>query len=97
MNRHHDGGLIGRGRLWVLPAVIGTINGGDGTFTLYRGVAHLKLCRSLCNGTGGKDLRIGKLRVEAHGAAMDNGRRGGKTIDIKGPKPLGAHAYRRHM
>eukprot|EP00962_Isochrysis_galbana_P035851 scaffold12304_cov121-Isochrysis_galbana.AAC.5 len=92
VNRHHNG-LIWRGRLWVLPAVIRTIYGGDWTFTLYRGVAHLELCRSLCsNGTCGKDLRIRKPRVEAHWAAMDNSRGGGKAIDIKGPKPLGAHA-----
>eukprot|EP00962_Isochrysis_galbana_P020905 scaffold6137_cov147-Isochrysis_galbana.AAC.6 len=66
MDRHHNG-LVERGRLWILPAVIGTIQRGDGTFTLYRGVAHLELRRRHCNGTGGEDLRIGELRVEAHG------------------------------
>eukprot|EP00962_Isochrysis_galbana_P050610 scaffold21984_cov151-Isochrysis_galbana.AAC.3 len=71
VDRHHYG-LVRRGRLW-LPAVIGTIQRGDWTFTLHRGVTHLKLRRRRCNGTGREDLRIGKLRIEAYGAAMDDG------------------------
>eukprot|EP00962_Isochrysis_galbana_P017518 scaffold5037_cov114-Isochrysis_galbana.AAC.12 len=75
-------------------AVKGTIKRSDRTFTLYDGVAVLKLCRcrGLCNGTGGVDIRIEEPGVEAHGATMDNGRGGGKAIDVKGQKPLGAHA-----
>eukprot|EP00962_Isochrysis_galbana_P038555 scaffold13700_cov136-Isochrysis_galbana.AAC.6 len=66
---------------------------GPSTLTLHRGVAHLELCGSLCsNGTGGEDLRIREPRVETHGAAMDNGGGSGKAIDVKGPKPIGAHA-----
>eukprot|EP00962_Isochrysis_galbana_P048855 scaffold20493_cov125-Isochrysis_galbana.AAC.3 len=92
MDRHHYG-LIRRGRLWVLPAVIGTIERGDGALTLHRGVAHLELRRGHCDGTGGEDLRIGEcLRVEAHGATMDDSRGSGKAIDVKGPKPLGTYA-----
>eukprot|EP00962_Isochrysis_galbana_P018884 scaffold5477_cov124-Isochrysis_galbana.AAC.4 len=66
--KSNSGGYIGAngmGRLWVLPAVIGTIKRGDRTLTLYRGVAHLELCRGFCDGTGGEDLRIGKPWVEA--------------------------------
>eukprot|EP00962_Isochrysis_galbana_P031729 scaffold10356_cov118-Isochrysis_galbana.AAC.1 len=59
--------LIRRGRLWVLPAVEGTIKGDDRTLTLHRGVTHLELRGRLRDGAGGIDLRIGKLRVEAHG------------------------------
>eukprot|EP00962_Isochrysis_galbana_P051488 scaffold22893_cov144-Isochrysis_galbana.AAC.2 len=70
-----------RGRLW-LPAVKGTIERSDRTLTLHRGVSHLELRRRLRDGTGGKDLRIGKLRVETHGAAMDYSRGSGKAIDI---------------
>eukprot|EP00962_Isochrysis_galbana_P061455 scaffold37592_cov275-Isochrysis_galbana.AAC.1 len=71
MDWHHYG-LIRRGRLWVLPAVIvGTIKRNDRTLTLHRGVAHLELRRRHCNRTGRIDLGIGKLRVEANGAAMD--------------------------
>eukprot|EP00962_Isochrysis_galbana_P026602 scaffold8263_cov104-Isochrysis_galbana.AAC.11 len=66
VDRHHYG-LVRRGRLWVLPAVEGTIKRGDRTLTLHRRVAHLKLRRGHCNGTGGKDIRIGKLRIETHG------------------------------
>eukprot|EP00962_Isochrysis_galbana_P021004 scaffold6174_cov125-Isochrysis_galbana.AAC.28 len=75
---------MGRGRLWVMPAVIGTIQRGDGALTLHRGVAHLELRRRhYCNGTGGEDLWIGELRVEALWAAMDDGRGGGgKAIHI---------------
>eukprot|EP00962_Isochrysis_galbana_P005696 scaffold1533_cov111-Isochrysis_galbana.AAC.1 len=54
MDRHLNG-LIWRGRLWVRPAVKGTVKGSDRTLTLYGGVAILKLCRGLCNGTGGVD------------------------------------------
>jgi len=86
-----------RGRLWVLPAVIGTIKRSDRTLTLHRRVAHLELRRGRCNGTGGEDMRIGKLWVEAHGAAMDDSRGSGKAEDIKGPKPLGAHAKAAHV
>eukprot|EP00962_Isochrysis_galbana_P034605 scaffold11734_cov115-Isochrysis_galbana.AAC.2 len=71
-----------RGRLWVLPAVKGTIEGNDRTLTLHRRVSHLELRRRLRDGTGGEDLRIGELRVEAHGAAMDNSRGSGKAVDI---------------
>eukprot|EP00962_Isochrysis_galbana_P061530 scaffold39292_cov309-Isochrysis_galbana.AAC.1 len=61
---------------------------GDGrgahhrTLTLHRRVAHLKLRGSLRDGAGGKDLWIGKLRVEAHRAAMDNSCGSGKAIHI---------------
>jgi len=87
-----------RGRLW-LPAVEGTIERGDRdrTLTLHRGVAHLELRGRLCNGTGGKDLRIRKLRVETDWAAMDDSRGSGKAIDIMGPKPIGAHAKAAHV
>jgi len=82
-----------RGRLWVLPAIEGTMNGsGDRTLTLYGGVTVLKLCRSLCNGTGGEDIRIEEPRVEADRAAMNDGRGGGKAIHVEGQNPLGAHA-----
>eukprot|EP00962_Isochrysis_galbana_P031028 scaffold10089_cov110-Isochrysis_galbana.AAC.8 len=83
MDRHYYG-LIGRGRLWVLPAVIGAIQRGDRTLTLHPpwGLALLELRRRLRDGTGGKDLRIGKLRVEAHGAAMDNSCGSGKAVNI---------------
>eukprot|EP00962_Isochrysis_galbana_P003465 scaffold976_cov122-Isochrysis_galbana.AAC.6 len=57
-----------RGRLWVLPAVEGTIKVNDRTFTLHRRVTHLKLRRRLGDRTGGKDLGIGKLRVETNRA-----------------------------
>eukprot|EP00962_Isochrysis_galbana_P024247 scaffold7419_cov137-Isochrysis_galbana.AAC.5 len=67
-----------RGRLWVLPAVKRTIEGDHRTLTLHRRVTHLKLRRRLGDGAGGKDLRIGKLRVEAHRAAMDNSCGSGK-------------------
>eukprot|EP00962_Isochrysis_galbana_P031943 scaffold10459_cov132-Isochrysis_galbana.AAC.1 len=50
----------------------GTIKGSDRTFTLYGGVAVLKLCRGLCNGTGGVYIRIEEPGVEAHGATMYN-------------------------
>eukprot|EP00962_Isochrysis_galbana_P015523 scaffold4455_cov132-Isochrysis_galbana.AAC.1 len=62
-----------------------------------RKVTHLKLRRRLGDGAGGIDLRIGKLRVEAHWAAMDNSCGSGKAIGINGPKPLGAHAEAAHM
>eukprot|EP00962_Isochrysis_galbana_P034536 scaffold11709_cov145-Isochrysis_galbana.AAC.2 len=91
MDRHNYG-LIERGRLWVLPAVKGAIKGNGRTLTLHHGVTHLKLRGSLRDGAGGKDLWIGKLRVEAHWAAMDNSRGSGKAKDVEGPKPLGAHA-----
>eukprot|EP00962_Isochrysis_galbana_P054750 scaffold26359_cov139-Isochrysis_galbana.AAC.1 len=81
MDRHNYG-LIGRGRLWVLPAVEGTVKGNDRTLTLHRGVTHLKLRRRLGDRAGGKDLWIGKLRVEAHGAAMDNSCGSGKAKDV---------------
>eukprot|EP00962_Isochrysis_galbana_P005947 scaffold1600_cov120-Isochrysis_galbana.AAC.1 len=81
-----------RGRLWVLPAVEGTIEGDDRTLTLHRWVAHLELRRRLGDGAGGIDLRIRELRVETDGAAMDNSCGSGKAEDIKGPKPVGAHA-----
>jgi len=42
-------------------------------------------------------LRIGELRVEAHGAAMDNSRGSGKAIHIYIPKPLGTHAKAAHV
>eukprot|EP00962_Isochrysis_galbana_P014812 scaffold4240_cov120-Isochrysis_galbana.AAC.7 len=81
-----------RGRLWVLPAVKGTIEGNNRTLTLHRWVAHLELRRRLCNGTGREDMRMGKLRVEANVAAMDDSCGSGKAKGIKGPKPVGAHA-----
>jgi len=81
-----------RGRLWVLPAVKGTIEGNDRTLTLHRGVSHLELRRRLSDGTGGKDLRIRELRVETNRAAMDDSCGSGKAKDIKGPQPIGAHA-----
>eukprot|EP00962_Isochrysis_galbana_P017061 scaffold4893_cov135-Isochrysis_galbana.AAC.1 len=81
-----------RSSLWVLPAVEGAIKGDDRTLTLHRRVTHLKLRRRLGDGAGGVDLWIGKLRVEAHWAAMDNSRGSGKAIGINGPQPLGAHA-----
>eukprot|EP00962_Isochrysis_galbana_P005939 scaffold1596_cov121-Isochrysis_galbana.AAC.5 len=80
MDRHHYG-LGERGRLW-LPAVEGSIEGNDRTFTLHRRVAHLELRRRLSDRTGGIDLGIGKLRIEAHWAAMDDSRGSGKAIDI---------------
>jgi len=43
MDRHLNG-LIWRGRLWVRPAVKGTVKGSDRTLTLYGGVAILELC-----------------------------------------------------
>eukprot|EP00962_Isochrysis_galbana_P010381 scaffold2866_cov148-Isochrysis_galbana.AAC.21 len=84
-------GVSKRGRLW-LPTVKGTIIGKGRALTLHRGVTHLELRRRLCNGTGGKDLRIGELRVETDWAAMDDSRGSGKAKDIEGPKPIGAHA-----
>jgi len=81
-----------RSRLWVLPAVEGAIERDDRTFTLHRGVTHSKLRRRLGDRAGGKDLRVWELRVEANRAAMDNSCGSGKAIDIKGPKPVGAHA-----
>eukprot|EP00962_Isochrysis_galbana_P041704 scaffold15389_cov131-Isochrysis_galbana.AAC.1 len=80
-----------RSRLW-LPTVKGTIIGKGGALTLHRGVTHLELRRRLSNGTGGEDLRIGKLRVETDRAAMDDSRGSGKAEDIEGPQPIGAHA-----
>eukprot|EP00962_Isochrysis_galbana_P033393 scaffold11162_cov113-Isochrysis_galbana.AAC.6 len=77
---------------WWLPTVKGTIIGKGGALTLHRGVTHLELRRRLSNGTGGKDLRIGELRVETNWAAMDNSRGSGKAKDVEGPKPIGAHA-----
>eukprot|EP00962_Isochrysis_galbana_P034703 scaffold11793_cov138-Isochrysis_galbana.AAC.3 len=71
-----------RSSLWVLPAVERAIKGDDRTLTLHRRVTHLKLRRRLGDGAGGEDLRIGKLRVEAHWAAMDNSRGSGKAIHI---------------
>eukprot|EP00962_Isochrysis_galbana_P019774 scaffold5766_cov110-Isochrysis_galbana.AAC.1 len=71
-----------RGRLWVLPAVKGTIEGNNRTLTLHRWVAHLELRRRLGDRTGRIDLWIGKLRVEAHGATMDDSRGSGKAEDI---------------
>eukprot|EP00962_Isochrysis_galbana_P061575 scaffold39886_cov309-Isochrysis_galbana.AAC.1 len=57
---------------------------------LYGGVAVLKLCRGLCNGTGGVDIRIEEPGVEAHGATMDNGCGGGKAMDGRqGTKAVG--------
>eukprot|EP00962_Isochrysis_galbana_P019525 scaffold5688_cov116-Isochrysis_galbana.AAC.1 len=73
MDRHNYGyGLIKGSRLWVLPAVEGAVKGDDRTLTLHRRVAHLELRRRLGDGAGGKDLWVGKLRVEAHGTAMDD-------------------------
>eukprot|EP00962_Isochrysis_galbana_P044498 scaffold17291_cov127-Isochrysis_galbana.AAC.2 len=66
--------------------------GNDRTLTLHRGVSHLELRRRLSDGTGGEDLRIGKLRIETNWAAMDDSCGSGKAKDIKGPKPVGAHA-----
>eukprot|EP00962_Isochrysis_galbana_P003846 scaffold1078_cov118-Isochrysis_galbana.AAC.1 len=71
-----------RGSLWVLPAVKGTIEGDHRTLTLHRRVAHLELRRRLGDRTGRVDLWIGKLRVEAHGATMDDSRGSGKAKDI---------------
>eukprot|EP00962_Isochrysis_galbana_P024860 scaffold7653_cov120-Isochrysis_galbana.AAC.1 len=71
-----------RGSLWVLPAVEGAIKGDHRTLTLHRGFTHLKPRGSLRDGAGGKDLWIGKLRVEAHWAAMDDSRGSGKAIHI---------------
>eukprot|EP00962_Isochrysis_galbana_P029286 scaffold9342_cov126-Isochrysis_galbana.AAC.2 len=71
-----------RGSLWVLPAVEGTIEGNDRTLTLHRWVAHLELRRRLGDGAGGVDLWIGKLRVEAHRAAMDYSCGSGKAVYI---------------
>jgi len=96
VDRHHYG-LIERGRLWVLPTVEGTVKGNDRTLTLHRGVTHLELRRRLRDGAGGKDLRVWELRVEANRAAMDDSCGSGKAKDIKGPKPLGAHAEAAHM
>eukprot|EP00962_Isochrysis_galbana_P041703 scaffold15388_cov124-Isochrysis_galbana.AAC.2 len=78
----HNYGLIKRGSLWVLPAVEGAIKGNHRTLTLHRRVTHLKLRRRLGDGAGGKDLRIGELRIEAHRAAMDNSCGSGKAIHI---------------
>eukprot|EP00962_Isochrysis_galbana_P015245 scaffold4372_cov180-Isochrysis_galbana.AAC.1 len=80
MDRHNYG-LGERGRLW-LPAVKGAVKGDHRTLTLHRGVTHLKLRRRLGDRTGGIDLRIGELRVEAHRAAMDNSCGSGKAIHI---------------
>eukprot|EP00962_Isochrysis_galbana_P041953 scaffold15540_cov134-Isochrysis_galbana.AAC.2 len=74
--------LIRRGRLWVLPAVEGTIEGNNRTLTLHRWVTHLELRRRLSDRTGGEDLRIRELRVETHGAAMDDSCGSGKAVDI---------------
>eukprot|EP00962_Isochrysis_galbana_P046258 scaffold18564_cov157-Isochrysis_galbana.AAC.1 len=71
-----------RGSLWVLPAVEGAIKGDHRTLTLHRRVAHLELRRRLGDRTGGIDLRIGKLRVEAHRATMDDSCGSGKAKDI---------------
>eukprot|EP00962_Isochrysis_galbana_P015443 scaffold4428_cov112-Isochrysis_galbana.AAC.1 len=71
-----------RSSLWVLPAVERAIKGDDRTLTLHRRVTHLELRRRLRDGAGGVDLRIWELRVEAHGAAMDDGRGSGKAKDI---------------
>eukprot|EP00962_Isochrysis_galbana_P018521 scaffold5353_cov134-Isochrysis_galbana.AAC.2 len=71
-----------RSSLRVLPAVEGAIKRDNRTLTLHRGVAHLELRRRLGNGAGGVDLRIGKLRVEAHWAAMDDSCGSGKAIHI---------------
>eukprot|EP00962_Isochrysis_galbana_P007116 scaffold1914_cov155-Isochrysis_galbana.AAC.1 len=71
-----------RSSLWVLPAVERAIEGDHRTLTLHRRVTHLELRRRLRDGAGGKDLRIGKLRIEAHGAAMDNSRGSGKAIHV---------------
>eukprot|EP00962_Isochrysis_galbana_P023418 scaffold7077_cov137-Isochrysis_galbana.AAC.2 len=62
-----------------LPSALGLSGACSGA-----GVAHLKLRRRLCNGngTGGEDMRIGKLWVEAHWAAMDDSRGSGKAKDI---------------
>eukprot|EP00962_Isochrysis_galbana_P006020 scaffold1628_cov101-Isochrysis_galbana.AAC.1 len=74
-----------------LKAAKAKANGGDGWE-----VAHLELRRSLCDRTGGEDIRIGKPRVETHWATMDDGRGSGKTIHIYGPKPYWGHTPRRH-
>eukprot|EP00962_Isochrysis_galbana_P020757 scaffold6082_cov139-Isochrysis_galbana.AAC.1 len=71
-----------RGRLWVLPAVKGTIERGDRTLALHRRVSHLELRRRLRDGTGGKYLWIRELRVETDGAAMDYSCGSGKAKDI---------------
>eukprot|EP00962_Isochrysis_galbana_P004624 scaffold1255_cov120-Isochrysis_galbana.AAC.12 len=96
VDRHHYG-LIRRGRLWVLPAVISTIKGNDRTLTLHRGVAHLELRRGHCNGTGGIDLRIGKLRVEANWAAMDYSCGSGKAKKTSRVQSQLGHTPRRHI
>eukprot|EP00962_Isochrysis_galbana_P048228 scaffold20028_cov106-Isochrysis_galbana.AAC.3 len=71
-----------RSSLWVLPAVEGAIKGDHRTLTLHRGVTHLKLRRRLGDRTGGIDLGIGELRIEAHWAAMDDSCGSGKAIHI---------------
>eukprot|EP00962_Isochrysis_galbana_P026303 scaffold8148_cov241-Isochrysis_galbana.AAC.10 len=81
-----------RGSLWILPAVEGAIKGDHRTLTLHRRVTHLKLRGSLRDGAGGKDLWIGKLRVETNRAAMNDSCGSGKAKGINGPQPLGAHA-----
>eukprot|EP00962_Isochrysis_galbana_P040346 scaffold14600_cov110-Isochrysis_galbana.AAC.2 len=49
---------------------------------LYGRVTVLELCRGFCNGAGREYGWIGKLRVETHGAAMNDGRGSGKAIHI---------------
>eukprot|EP00962_Isochrysis_galbana_P054742 scaffold26350_cov118-Isochrysis_galbana.AAC.1 len=85
-----------RGRLW-LPAVEGAVKGNDRTLTLHRWVTHLKLRRRLGDRAGGKDLRIGELRIETNWAAMDNSRGSGKAIHVYIPKPFGTHAKAAHV
>ena len=68
--------------MWVLPAIKRAIEGDGRTLTLHRRVTHLELRRRLRDGAGGKDLRIWELRVEAHGAAMDDSCGSGKAKDI---------------
>eukprot|EP00962_Isochrysis_galbana_P003899 scaffold1093_cov148-Isochrysis_galbana.AAC.1 len=62
----HNYGLIGRGRLWVLPAVEGAIKEDDRTLTLHRGVAHLELRRRLGDRAGGGPKPLGAHAEAAH-------------------------------
>eukprot|EP00962_Isochrysis_galbana_P055445 scaffold27229_cov146-Isochrysis_galbana.AAC.3 len=62
MDRHHNG-LVRRGRLWILPAVIGAIQRSDRTLTLHRRVAHahMELCRSRNCADASAIERAGKI------------------------------------